>query len=165
MAGRKCKCKICKSELNTIDAYKVVINNQNCYFCSEEEYTINQKNKKEESEGRNLVYEKINEIICISNNSLLYKSINELNSLYSYKLMYSYMCENQSYIEKAMNKNFNNGYAKIKYFIAILKNNMVGYEIPTDIVRTYDYDIIETKYKQRKKRRSLSEIEEEVINN
>lgn len=163
MANYHCKCKACKKDLCTNSAYKVIINGKSNYYCSEEEYISLIRKKNSEKEDKKQLFDKIDEILNTPGNSILYKLINELNQKYSCKLMYCYLNDNQEYLSRTMNKNFISTYAKIKYFIAILQNNIIDYEIQEDTVYERDYEILETKYKQKQKRRSLSEIENEVI--
>ena len=54
MSKRKCKCKICKSELLIDEAYKVTNEKgRNQYYCSEKEYNdfLQEKQDKEKSVG------------------------------------------------------------------------------------------------------------------
>ena len=44
--ARKCKCQICKKQLNTDIAYKIIKNNKNLYYCSKEEYDNNIKEQE-----------------------------------------------------------------------------------------------------------------------
>lgn len=165
MAGRKCKCQICGKDLNTLTAYKVSEGNKNKYYCNKEEYYKNLQEDNLKKEERNSVYQKIEEIFCTTLTSIIYGEVARLNKKYSYKLMLSYLTENQQYLTKTMSKQFINSYARTKYFIAILENNLLDYEIPVETIKYAEYEISETKYKAKNKRRALSNIEEEVLAN
>ena len=43
--ARKCKCKVCKTELMTDVAFKVTHNGKNSYYCSESEYITERKER------------------------------------------------------------------------------------------------------------------------
>ena len=83
--------------------------------------------------------------------------------VYSYEHILAYLTENKDYIAKVLDKEFVSEYAKIRYFSAILKNNMADFkpkepEKPKEV----EVDIPIMHYKRKNKRRSLAEIEEEV---
>ena len=66
-----------------------------------------------------------------------------------------------------MQKDFNNEYGKIKYFSAILKNNLGNYKInyrpaPMPVQVKVDDTMYEPVVSRRKRRRGLSELEDEV---
>lgn len=161
--GRACKCQICGKSLNTDSAYKIHSNNRNLYYCNIEEYEKYNLRIASDKEEKRIVYEKIGELIDVTDNTLLFKNISELHKKYSYKLIYSYLCYEEEMISRAMNKQFTNTYAKIKYFIAILTNNLCDYEIPTENNLYIEHEITETKYKIKNKRRGLQDIEREVL--
>ena len=73
--------------------------------------------------------------------------------------------KNQIMLERSMNKSFQSEYAKIRYFCAILSNNLGDY-IPAEeevYITDNEYELVEIKYKQKKKRRSMYDLEKELI--
>lgn len=96
-------------------------------------------------------------------NSALFKEINLLLDVYSYEYILAYLTENKEYITKILEKDFVSEYAKIRYFAAILKNNLADFRMKEpEKPRKVEVDMPIMNYKRRNKRRSLSEIEESV---
>ena len=74
-----------------------------------------------------------------------------------------YLTENKEYITKVLEKDFVSEYAKIRYFAAILKNNIADFKIKEpEKPKKVNVDMPIINYKRRNKRRGLSEIEEQV---
>lgn len=98
-------------------------------------------------------------------NSALFKEINALLDSYSYNDVFGYLSENFDYISQCLEKNFSSEYARIRYFAAIVKNNIKDYvdNKPTGVIeKTVKIDVDDTHshYSRKKKRRGLSEIED-----
>lgn len=162
--GRACKCQIDGKKLNTDTAYKVIKNNKNLYYCNKEEYIEwlrENQTKESEKQEINLI---IGELLDGIKTSYLYMKLAELQKQYSNTLILSYLTNNKDFLNKIMNKQFINSAAKIGYLMAVISNNLADYEIPIqEDIRHIEYEIVETKYKARKTRRSLLEIEREVL--
>lgn len=156
------KCRLCGTKVDRNEAFKVVVGGKNTYYCNEAEY----QNVLHDKEVKDNTYECINQIFGYKVlNSALFKEINLLLDVYSYKHILEYLTENKDYIAKVLEKDFVSEYAKIRYFAAILKNNIADFKIkepekPKEV--DVDVDMLIMNYKRRNKRRSLSEIEESV---
>ena len=154
------KCRLCGTKVDRNEAFKVVVGGINTYYCNEAEY----QKVLHEKEVKDNTYECINQIFGYKVlNSALFKEINLLLQVYSYEHILAYLTENKDYIAKVLDKEFVSEYAKIRYFSTILKNNMADFkpkepEKPKEV----EVDIPIMHYKRKNKRRSLSEIEEEV---
>ena len=75
----------------------------------------------------------------------------------------AYLRENKEYITKVLEKDLVSEYAKIRYFAAILKNNIADFKMKEpEKQKEVNVDMPIINYKRRNKRRSLSEIEESV---
>ena len=62
-----------------------------------------------------------------------------------------------------MGKEFVSEYARIRYFSAILKNSLADFKIKEpEFVKLIDVDMPSNRYKRKKQRKALSEIETEV---
>lgn len=156
------KCRCCGKELKKDEAFKVVVGKKNTYYCNEAEYLpILQKRQDKDD-----IYLLINEIFGYKvMNSALFKEISLLHEVYEYSHILAYIKENIEDIKIYMDKDFTSEYAKIRYFAAILKNNLRDFapkepEGPKEVEVEVDMPII--NYKRKKKRRSLSDIESEV---
>jgi hypothetical protein len=132
----------------------------NHYYCNKQEYDEIQRKKQS----------KDNTFLCINDifgykvtSTVLFKEINGLHDTYTYEKIFAYLQDNQQYLQQVMEKDFASEYAKIRYFSAILKNNLVDFKIKEpEFIRTMDVDMPSNRYKRKKQRKALSEIETEV---
>ena len=160
----KVKCKVC-GKLNEKDtAYKVSIGKVNTYYCSEKEYLDMQKEKQLKKELKDNVYKVIEEIIGKTVNTALNKEVNIWLEVSDYKTILEYLKENKAFIVKQMDyKNFDTSteYAKIRYFSAIVKNNIGDFKPKkAEIIKNVEVEIYETKSKQSAKRKCLADYED-----
>lgn len=154
------KCRLCGTKVDRNKAFKVVVGYKNAYYCNEAEY----QKVLHEREVKGNTYECINQIFGYKVlNSALFKEINLLLEVYSYEHILAYLTENKEYITKVLEKDFVSEYAKIRYFTAILKNNIADFKIKEpEKPKKVNVDMPIINYKRRNKRRGLSEIEEQV---
>lgn len=156
----KCKCHGIKIDRST--AYKVVINGKNNYYCSEQDYK--RCNAKQEIEDK--TYTKIFDIFEYQpEKKTLKKEISSLANTYSYSKLFSYLSQNEEYLNKVMHKEFDNEFGKIRYFSAILKNQLPSFKEIQQIDKTINYELSEMKYNPRPRKKSLKEFENEVVIN
>lgn len=180
MAVTLVTCRICKEKIDKDIAFKI---GERRYCCSEEEYLHNLEEKEKELLEAQETKRKSNEIkdetfniICELferkiTNSILFKELKELDETYTYENVYLYIHDNFDFLNRTINgKKFSSEYAKIRYFFAIIKNNIVDYlEIKKDeieeqeYIKNIEYDIPEIRYKSKNKRRALYDIEMELI--
>ncbi len=98
----------------------------------------------------------------------LYKEMNELFKTFEYEIILRYLEQEKDYLwDTLRTKEFCSEYAKIRYFSAILKNSMADFESKYQLenpepIKNYDEDFCEMKYRRKTKKRSLSEIENNV---
>lgn len=152
---------MCGEKVDRSLAYKVVIDGKNHYYCTEKEY----RDLLAQKEVKDSTYNLINKIFERKvTNTTLFKEINALLDVYSYEEILSYLQDNEDYLYRVMSKDFQSEYAKIRYFSAILKNNMADFKQKEEvkIVRYVKVDIAESKFKRKNKRKPLVEYEEEV---
>lgn len=64
-----------------------------------------------------------------------------------------------------MHKEFDNEFGKIRYFSAILKNQLPSFKEIQQIDKTINYELSEMKYNPRPRKKSLKEFENEVVIN
>lgn len=154
------KCKICGNKTERAEAFKVVgDDNKNKYYCNEKEYNTWLKSK-EERDGTYCLIDAILERKVT--NTALFKEINELAEIYTYGSILAYLKENEAYLHNVMQKEFNSEYSEIRYFTAILKNNLTDFKQKEVVERRIDIDIPIHKFTRKNKRRALVEYEEEV---
>ena len=97
----------------------------NTYYCNEQEYNeiISARQMKDDT------YECINKIFgYVVTNTAIFKEINALVKNYNYSLILSYLQENFDYLYEVMHRDFEKEYGKIRYFSAILNNNLRDYK-------------------------------------
>lgn len=154
-----CKCHI-GNKIDRDIAYKVVVNNKNEYYCSENEYL----KIIEEKESRKNLLEKINNVFgYVITNTVLSKELSEISKVYSYAKINLYVTENMNQLQKFMSKSFYNEYGKIKYFTTILKNNLKDYIVSIPVaIKQSDAEVIGVKYKPKSRKKSMDEYMDEV---
>lgn len=153
------KCRICGSKVEKSAAYKITVDGKNNYYCNKQEYNNWTLKKKTRDNVYNLIYDIFGRKIT---NTVLYKEIDELGNIYEFDKILAYLQENYEYICMVLEKNFNSEYAKIRYFTAILKNNLADFdfkEVP--IVKPIEMDFVQMKFNRKNKRKPLIEYERE----
>lgn len=154
------KCKICNSRVERDNAYKVIVNGKNNYYCSEQEYSEWQRKKEIKDNTYNLIFQIFDRKIT---NTILYKEITELSEIYTYEKIFAYLTENEKYLSGVMGKDFTSEYGQIRYFTAILKNSLADFRYKEEIVKKeFDNDIPNMKFNRKQKRISLEDFELEV---
>ena len=159
------KCRKCNKKVERNQAFKVVVGGKNTYYCNEEEYNEILRNKELKDETYSYIYNIFGYKIT---NTCIYKEVNDLVDVFGYELLLSYLKENEMYLTSVIQgKDFPKEYGKIRYFAAILKNSLADYvnisgNSNVEHEKCIEYDLPEVKYKRKKKRRNLSDIEAEV---
>lgn len=151
------KCRICGNKIDKKEAYKVVINDKNHYYCSESEY----ENYKKEQDNQSKIIEMINEIFGhVVHSTALYKEIQKAKKCYGSGKILNYLIQNKDKLTYIISgKNFANEYNAIRYLFAILHNNMPWYKYTEEIRKTVEADTTQSKYRPQKKRKALIDFE------
>lgn len=134
----KVKCRYCGKEINKETSYAVKHGKRNWYYCSFEHSNLTNDEQS--------FYREVRQIINTTH-TVFYKEMKEIANVHGYKKMLSYIREEKRVIEQYMQKNFTCEYAKVRYFSAILKNNLADYSIPVEHeeqIVTQENDIIDT---------------------
>lgn len=162
----RCKCKICGTQLNTTEAYKVTDKNgKNRYYCSASEFEIEEARKKKAAEDKDRVYRLICDILGEKEiiNTALWKEKAIWNKVFSDEIIAKYLAENQNYLTSAVSKLSGTEYAKIRYVSAVLKNSLRDFKPKVEVVEKprviTTEEHYETKYKP-KARVALEDLEE-----
>jgi hypothetical protein len=151
-------CKGCKKKIDRDTAYKVVVKNKNTYYCDVDEYVkINTEN-----ESRFKVIDLAFEILGKTTNTTLMKEITEIAKVHTYTKLLKFMEENMIEIDAAMTRtDFVHEYAKIRYFAAIIKNQIGDFKEKVENTEVHDYDYVEeVKYTPTKKKSFADFIDE-----
>lgn len=168
MSTIKVKCKICGKQIERDSAYKISKlgkngKNINSYYCTQTEYNEYKNNV----DSKDKVYMLINDIFGYKiTNTAIYKEINEIAKSQSYEKIFKYINDKKDYLSNTINgKTFSSEYGKIRYFSTIIKNSITDWvEVNDKPEVKIETEIVEFKhkYKQKKKRRSMTEIEEDI---
>lgn len=166
------KCRYCGERVEKEDAYKDP--NKNSYYCSEEHYLATMKNRedlqkeKEEKKQKKIdpVYEEVADIFGYRiQNSQLFKEMKLWRSICNDEKILAYLQEHKDYIKSKLEKLNSSEYARIRYVSAILKNSLKDYAATVRVEPekiNVDCEIYEPTVFAKKKRRGLSELEDEV---
>lgn len=157
--ARMVKCRKCGAKVDIKEAFKVVVGKANTYYCNEAEYNSILAAR----EVKDNTFECINRIFGYTvTNTALFKEVNALVKVYDYELILSYLEENFDFLYEVAHRDFEREYNKIRYFSAILNNNLADYraeKIQPEPVKKEEAEVIESHYKRKTKRRGLDEIE------
>ena len=166
------KCRYCGERVEKEYAYKDP--NKNSYYCSEEHYLATMKNRedlqkeKEEKKQKKIdpVYEEVADIFGYRiQNSQLFKEMKLWRSICNDEKILAYLQEHKDYIKSKLEKLNSSEYARIRYVSAILKNSLKDYVATVRVEPekiNVDCEIYEPTVFAKKKRRGLSELEDEV---
>lgn len=158
------KCRACGNRIDRAEAFKVVVDKTNAYYCNEEEYTAILKQR----EFKDNTYSMINKIFgYVVTNTAIYKEISPLVEIYGYQIILDYLNENFDYLFDVVHRPFEKEYNKIRYFSAVLSNTLRDFQeknIPKKepMQKILEPDVSATRYKRKKTKRSLEDIEKEV---
>lgn len=119
---RKCKCQICKKQLNTDIAYKIIKNNKNLYYCSKEEYDNNIKEQEIKRSCLDYIAQCMRLKFCTP---FVLKEINKLINYYDYPVIKRTFKDNIKSIDWFLDNNENNSeFGKVRYIFTIIQNNI-----------------------------------------
>lgn len=159
-------CQICKSKIERDTAYKRVVGKANKYYCSEQEWQIDEDRKKKAKEDKDKVYYLICDMFGYEiQNTKLYDEWKCWNKLKSNEIIYKYLRENEAYLQQICDRSYGTEYNKIRYFSAVLKNSLRDWKPKVEVVEkprvVVTEEHYETKYKP-KARMALEDLEEEI---
>ena len=171
--GVKVKCKECGNKLERSDAYLVESISEKTLKINKKYYCDEQCYKKQETRKELII--KCNDLmedildIPIRSNIYFNKMYSPMIKRYDYDVIYEFLTSEKDYIEQQIeDKDFNTINVKLKYFLAIMQNNIGKYEQVIKNKESFKEDIkheifedIEFKPVIEKKKRSL----EDVLNN
>lgn len=163
----RCKCQICKAELDTKMAYKIVDkNNKNKYYCSQSEFEAEEIRKKKAQEDKDRVYYLICDIMGEKEiiNTALWKEWQVWNKVANNVKIGQYLEENKDYLTSVIARLQSSQYAKIRYLSTIIKNKINEFKSKVEVVEKPKVVVEETIYEvptqSLNKRRSLADLED-----
>lgn len=141
-------CRYCKKKIDKNDAFKVPHGKVFWYYCPEHASVVNEQDA---------LFERLNDIFGyqVTDNTALYGLINPLISEHGTKKINHYFQTQKNWLVKTMSKEFGSEFGKIKYFIAILRNNLPNYNYKEDVVAQKEQQLAEVvqtnKFKKNKR--------------
>lgn len=144
----KVTCRFCKKRLLKDEAVKVPHGKVHWYYCPEHARIMDEQDS---------MYERINDIFGykITDNSSLYGQINPLISEHGIKKISHYLQSQRDWLVRTMSKEFTSEYGKIRYFVAILRNNLPDYKFKEEVINHKDQQYSEmvptNKFKKNKR--------------
>lgn len=167
----RCKCKYDSKQLDTKDAFKIVIKDKNTYWCSEECYNLYLQEQERQAKIKaeyDEIFETIKEIFGYEFNghSLLQRELKAWEKLTTRQKIILYLKENKTWLSTVMSKEFNGDYNRIKYFSAVISSRLHDFkpktpETPKPKV-VVDETIYESPVHSLNKRRSLADLEDDL---
>lgn len=162
----KCKCRICGTPHDTKDAYKVVVNNKNQYYCSQIEYEADVAKKKKAAEDKDRVYRLICDILGEQEiiNTILFKEWQVWLKVADNEKIAKYLEENRDYLSSVIARLNSSEFARIRYLSAIIKDKIKGFVPKVEMIERPKVVVEETIYDtpthSLNKRRSLEDLED-----
>lgn len=158
------KCKACGKEIDRKTAYKIIEKEKNLYYCSEEEYKKVMKMKKAIEDTHLLICDIFGYQVL---HTVLNKEWNAWREITNDTMILRYLKENKAKLSEAMQrKSFASEYASIRYFSAILKNNLKDfadtYTDNEELCARSEIEIYESKKSKTPPRKGFADIEDEV---
>ncbi|MEG3006809.1 MAG: hypothetical protein RR806_04995 [Oscillospiraceae bacterium] len=93
-------------------------------------------------------------------NTALYSEMSAISETFGYETILAYLQDSRDLIDKSMSKDFQSEYGKIRYFLAILKNNLSDFKQlskPVDI--SLQTENTEPTYRAKKRKNPLAYYE------
>lgn len=155
------KCKKCGKELKKQDAFAVKTGKYNSYYCSEEEYQEVQKEGQLYKDINKKVFEIFGYYI---KNTAYYSNLNELHKLYTWQQIFDCILENEQLLDRLMQKDFDNEYGKIRYFVVVVKNKLSEHkpQVKETFIKHVEEDVPDIKYKRKVRKKVIADFELEM---
>lgn len=159
MSNRRVKCRHCEQFTIQKEAFKVVINDKNEYYCNEEHY----KQAKSQKENRARVLDMCDDLfeIKVSKDTFFLKELKTMTEGTKIEIIADYISENMIDLDISMAKDFKTLNFKIRYFFAIIRKNIQTFENEQKLdkkVEHYQVEHINFKFKPRKRKITWVEL-------
>ena len=164
-------CQICKKKIEKDIAYKITKisptngNKTNLYYCSEQEWQVEEDRKKKAKEDKDKVYYLISDMFGYEiQNTKFFDEWRYWNKLKSNEIIYKYLRENETFLQQVCDRPYQNEAQQIMYFSAILKNSLRDFKPKAKVEEkpkvVVEETIYETPTQSLNKRRSLDDLED-----
>ena len=169
MAHAKCQC--CKKQLDTKEAFKIVVNGKNKYWCNEECYRVTEEEKEKQVKNKaeyDEIFETTKEIFGyeFAGHSLLQRELKTWEKLTTRQKIILYLKENKDWLSAVMSKEFNGDYNRVRYFSAVVSSKLHDFKPKIEEASKPKVVVEETIYEAAthslNKRRSLADLEDDI---
>lgn len=155
----KVKCKYCGREIDKKNAFIVPVSaKRNNYYCCEEHSKL--------LSDRDLFYKKAMDIFGQTTNTVFYTEFDGISKVHSWYKMKSYLEDNEDYLRLVLSKIDGNEYGRIRYFSAILKNNLGDYKPQrkkVEAVQKTEGDLHEVSFTQKNNNKGLDDLLNDIV--
>lgn len=153
----KVKCTYCHTEIDKKDALAIPNGKRNKYYCCLEHVGL--------ANERDIFYQQAQDVIGKTTSSVFYKEMNEIAQVHGFNKMCQYLKVNELYLKNAMHKSFKTEFGKIRYFAAILKNNLGNFKYikPVESKEVKPPEIYKANYKRKNERRGMNDLLDDII--
>ena len=163
----KVKCQICGNKIEKETAYCITHNGKNKYYCNKEEYENNKREKDLRNSINSAMTQTLGPVLKKASWVELSNTISSLEQLYTLEQINEYLwSESESISHILLQKTFTSEWSKVRYYTAVIKNNIGDYYIldtidvkPQIKIQENFYMPPENKYKPKKRRRSMVDFE------
>lgn len=152
-----CKCQLCKTKLNTLEAYKRVEGDKNLYYCNEQEYLQYRRKEQDELE----LYSELADIMgydCLT--KAYVKKVSEIPEETNV-ILATVKLQRKNIINTISKKHFDNDFFKFLYVMAIIKNNIQQTKRNMRVLKkrndyNIEFDLLEIEHHPRKPAKDIS---------
>lgn len=172
------KCKFCKNKINRDSAYKVTTytksgTKRNTYYCSEEECNNDIAEKQYKNDFYHMIIKYFAGMKSVGSlPKILFSEMTGIAEQYDWKSIYEYMINDKEYIDKCMEKEFVNDWARGKYLVAVFRSNVGkdlswrsgNVKVANDIIKETNYnDFVAPAYKKVNKKQTTRVAFDDLI--
>lgn len=153
----KVKCAYCHTEIDKKNAIAIPNGRCNRYYCCSEHVGL--------ANEKDMFYQTAQDIMGKTTSGVFYKEMNEIAKVHGFQKMMQYLKANEVYLKNAMHKSFQTEFAKIRYFAAILKNNLGNFKYikPVEVKEVKPPEIYKANYKRKDERRGMNDLLDDLI--
>lgn len=149
-------CRFCGKKIPKDEAFAKRHGKQNWYYCN-----VEHSNSKK---PRELFYEAVREIIETTH-TVFFSEMDQIAKVHGFEKMTAYVQDNKNYLISVMAKmKFANTYNMIKYFSAIIRNNVGDYVMKkVETEKEVKVEIYESKYKSKEQKKGLEDLLSDIL--
>jgi YHS domain-containing protein len=164
----RCNCRYDKKQLDTKTAFKVVIDEKNTYWCSEDCYNHFREAKEKQAKitaEYDEIYELTKQIFGyeFTGYSLLKREINTWEKVSTRAKIIAYLTENKDWLSNVMSKEFAGDFHRVRYYSVIVAGKLHDWKpkksakVSESVVTAMSFEFFEPTVEKQ------PELEEQVL--